>query len=66
MVLVPMILPLLPPQVNYFLQHDEQKKLQLLTILKVYNRNRDLDSLCESIDILLDTPIERRLIRDIR
>ena len=61
-----MILPLLPPQVNYFLQHDEQKKLQLLTILKVYNRNRDLDSLCESIDILLDTPIERRLIRDIR
>ncbi len=53
-------------QVNYFLMHDETKRPHLLTLLQLYARDKNIDSLGASLNILLETPIERRLLPDIR
>lgn len=45
---------------------DDQKKTHLLTLLRLYSKDRDIDSLGHSLDVLLDTPIQRRLLPHIR
>ena len=45
---------------------DPLKKTHLLTLLRLYSKDRDINSLGSSLNILLDTPIERRLFGDIR
>ena len=45
---------------------DVQKKGNLLTLLRIYARTRDVDSLAGSLDVLLDTPIERRILPAVR
>ncbi len=54
------------PQVNYFLIHDETKRSHLLTLLRLYAKDRNVYTLGTSLNILLETPIERRLLPDIR
>ena len=45
---------------------DDTKKSHLLTLLRLYARDRDINTLGSSLDVLLETPIERRLLADIR
>lgn len=45
---------------------DSMKKTHLLTLLRLYSRDRDINSLSSSLNIILDSPIERRLLADIR
>ena len=54
------------PQVRYYLLDDAVKKTHLLTLLRLYARDRGVDSLADSLDVLLDGPIERRLIPCVR
>lgn len=42
------------------------KKTQVVTLLKHYNKNRDIDSLGRGLYMLLETPIDQRLLPDIR
>lgn len=53
-------------QVNYYLLNDPMKKIHLYTLLRLYTKNRNIDGLATSLDILLDSPIERRLFSDVR
>lgn len=53
-------------QIDYYLMGDSMKKTHLLTLLRLYSRNKDIHSLSSSLNILLDSPIERRLFTDIR
>ena len=53
-------------QVNYYLLGDPLKKTHLYTLLRLYTKNRNIDSLATSLEILLDSPIEKRLFSDIR
>ena len=53
-------------QVNYYLVGEREKKGQLFTLLRVYAASRDVDSLASSLDLLLEGPIQRRLIPAIR
>lgn len=53
-------------QINYYLMSDPMKKTHLLTLLRLYSKDKDINSLGASLNILLDTPIERRLLTDIR
>ena len=53
-------------QVHYYLHSDETKRSYLFTLLRLYLKNQDIDSLSQSLNILLETYIERRLLGDIR
>ena len=53
-------------QVNYYLLSDPLKRTHLYTLLRLYTKNRNINSLATSLDILLDSHIERRLFADIR
>lgn len=55
-----------PPQVNYYLMDDLRKRDQLFALLRLYTKDRDIDSLVSSLDILLDTAVERRLLQDLK
>ena len=46
--------------------NDSVKKTHLLTLLRLYGQGRDVDSLAGSLDVLLEGPIERRLIQAVR
>lgn len=45
---------------------DPLKKMHLLTLLRLYSKDRDINSLGASLNILLDSPTEKRLCQDIR
>lgn len=45
---------------------DLGKREQLFALLRLYTKDRDVDSLVSSLGILLDTAIERRLLGDLR
>ena len=53
-------------QVNYYLMGEVEKKAHLATLLRLYAGSRDVDSLAGSLDILLEGPIQRRLIPAVR
>ena len=53
-------------QVNYYLMGEVEKKAHLMTLLRLYAGSRDVDSLVGSLDILLEGPIQRRLIPAVR
>lgn len=53
-------------QINYYLMDDRDKKHHLLTLLQIYLKNRDIVGLASSLNVLLETAIERRLLTDIR
>lgn len=54
------------PQVRYYLLNDNVKKTHLWTLLRLYARDRNVDSLASSLGVLLEGPIERRLIPAVR
>ena len=45
---------------------DSVKRSHLLTLLRLYAQSRKVDSLVGSLDVLLEGPIERRLIPAVR
>lgn len=51
---------------SYYLLNDSLKKTHILTLLRLYSKDSDINSLASSLNILLDSPIERRLLADIR
>ena len=51
---------------NYYLVGEGEKKAQLLTLLRVYAVARDVESLASSLDLLLEGPIQRRLVPAVR
>ena len=53
-------------QVDYYLMSEPLKKTQLMTLLKLYSKDRDINSLGASLNILLDSSTQKRLCQDIR
>ena len=51
---------------NYYLVEEGEKKAQLLTLLRVYAVARDVESLASSLNLLLEGPIQRRLVPAVR
>ena len=45
---------------------EPEKKTHLLTLMRLYAGSRDVDSLAGSLDLLLEGPIQRRLIPAVR
>ena len=46
--------------------NDPVKKSHLMTLLRLYARGRDIDSLAGSLEVLLEGPIERKILPAIR
>ena len=53
-------------KVRYYLCHDDVKRLHLMSMLKLYAQNRNLETLGHSLNMLLESDIERRLLGEIR
>jgi len=51
---------------NYFLPRDNYKKAQLIKALNRYARDRSIDQLATSLLEVLQTPVERKLLKQIR
>ena len=53
-------------KVGYYLMGEPLKKTQLMTLLRLYSKDRDINSLGASLNILLESPTQKRLCQDIR
>ena len=53
-------------QMNDILEHDYEKKVILVALLRQYAEDRDVRKFAESIDVVLRTEAERRIITEIR
>jgi len=53
-------------KVDYYLMGEFLKKTQLMTLLRLYSKDRNINSLGSSLNILLDSPTQKRLCQDIR
>ena len=51
---------------NYYLAGQESKKVQLVKVLNQYARDRSVDQLGQNLNMILQTPVQRRLLREIR
>ena len=57
---------LLPLKMNYYLAGKEATKKQLIKALNQYARDRSIEQLAQSLKGILRTPVERKLLGDIR
>ena len=53
-------------QVQYYLLNDAVKMAHVRTLLRLYAQDRSVGSLASSLDVLLEGPIERRILLHIR
>ena len=53
-------------QMNDILDNDYQKKVVLVALLRQYAEDRDVTKFAESVDVVLRTDAERRIITEIR
>lgn len=51
---------------NYYLAGQESKKKILIKALNQYARDRSLEDLAQSLKGILQMPVERKLLKDIR
>ena len=51
---------------NYYLAGNEAIKKQLIKALNQYARDRSIEQLAQSLKGILRTPVERKLLGDIR
>ena len=51
---------------NDVLEHDYEKKVIVVALLRQYAEDRDVTKFAESIDVVLRTETERRILTDIR
>jgi len=51
---------------NYYLAGNETTKKQLIKALNQYARDRSIEQLAQSLKGILRTPVERKLLGDIR
>lgn len=51
---------------NYYLAGNETVKKQLIKALNQYARDRSIEQLAQSLKGILRTPVERKLLGDIR
>ena len=51
---------------NYYLAGNEATKKQLVKALNQYARDRSIEQLAQSLKGILRTPVERKLLGDIR
>lgn len=53
-------------QMNYYLAGNESIKKELVKALNQYARDRSVEQLAQNLKRILKTPVERKLLRDIR
>jgi len=53
-------------KMEYYLAQDDQKKAHLLALLKTYARDKNVENLAHSVALLLNNPMERKLLKEIR
>lgn len=53
-------------QMNEILGDDYEKKMAVVGVLKQYAEDRDIDMLARALSVILKTPHQRRLLRQIR
>jgi len=46
--------------------HNRQKKTSLLALLKTYSKDKNVENLAHSLELLLINPMEKRLLKQIR
>ena len=51
---------------NYYLAGNESIKKELVKALNQYARDRSVEQLAQNLKRILKTPVERKLLRDIR
>ena len=60
------LINLFPFKMNYYLAGNEATKKQLIKALNQYARDRSIEQLAQSLKGILRTPVERKLLGDIR
>lgn len=53
-------------KMEYYLARNDQKKTHLLALLKTYARDKNVENLAHSTALLLNNPMERKLLKEIR
>ena len=53
-------------KMEYYLARNDQKKARLLTLLKTYARDKNVENLAHSVALLLNNPMEKKLLTEIR
>ena len=53
-------------KMNYYLAGNESIKKELVKALNQYARDRSVEQLAQNLKRILKTPVERKLLRDIR
>ena len=53
-------------QMEYYLVRNDQKKARLLALLKTYAKDRNVENLAHSVALLLNNPMEKKLLKGIR
>lgn len=53
-------------KMEYYLARNNQKKACLLASLKTYAKDKNVENLAHSVGLLLNNPMERKLLKEIR
>ncbi|XP_065898644.1 delphilin-like isoform X3 [Dysidea avara] len=53
-------------QMEYYLAHNRQKKTRLLALLKAYSKDKNVENLAHSLELVLINPMEKKLLKQIR
>lgn len=53
-------------KMEYYLAWNGHKKARLLTLLKTYARDKNVENLAHSVALLLTNPMEKKLLKEIR
>ena len=51
---------------EYYLAHNRQKKTRLLALLKAYSKDKNVENLAHSLELVLINPMEKKLLKQIR
>lgn len=53
-------------KMEYYLAGNDRKKARLLGMLKTYAKDRNVENLAHSVALLLNNPMEKKLLKEIR
>lgn len=53
-------------KMEYYLARNDQKKARLLALLKTYAKDKNVENLAQSVALLLNNPMEKKLLTEIR
>lgn len=53
-------------KMEYYLARNDQKKTHLLALLNAYAKDKNVENLAHSVALLLNKPMEKKLLKEIR